>query len=156
MLSKEVTSFDCGKHSISNIHKIKELYNMEDLFILQGDLYDEKDYRKLYDRKYDIVFLFDIIHHLLHLGIQKNILISFDKLMERIADITNYGVIVEFAMPRERDFLLRELKQYKNNFNMEEFEKSLKNYFPNYQNLGRCEYTSGNRFGRFMFYATKD
>ena len=114
-----------------------------------------ENYKKLYNKKYDTVFLFGIIHHLLRLGIQNNILTSFDELVRRIYDITNYGVIIEFAMPRERDFLLRELKEYKNNFKIEEFEKSLKNCFPNYQNLGRCEYTSGNRFGRFMFCATK-
>ena len=75
--------------------------------------------------------------------------------MERISGITRKGVIIEFAMPRENDFLLPELKKYKNDFKIEEFQKSLINFFPNFQNLGRCKYISGNRFGRFMFFATK-
>ena len=153
--SKEATLFDSGEHHISNFMKVKERYSLEDLLAFHGDFYDVENYKKLYNKKYDTVFLFGIIHHLLRLGIQNNILTSFDELVRRIYDITNYGVIIEFAMPWERDFLLRELKEYKNNFKIEEFERSLKNYFPNYQNLGKCEYISGNRFGRFMFCATK-
>ena len=71
--------------------KVKERYSLEDLLAFHGDFYDAKDYKKLYKRKYDTVILFGIIHHLLRLGIQKNILKSFDKLMERIADITNHS-----------------------------------------------------------------
>lgn len=153
--SKEATALDPNEGHISTLMEIKEKYYLQDFSVIKGDFYEENDYKKLYKTKYDTIFFFGIIHHLLRIGIQKNILWSFDELLERINDITNYGVIIEFAMPRERDFLLRELKEYKNNFKIEEFERSLKNYFPNYQNLGKCEYISGNRFGRFMFCATK-
>jgi 2-polyprenyl-3-methyl-5-hydroxy-6-metoxy-1,4-benzoquinol methylase len=153
--SKEATALDPNEGHISTLTEIKDQYYLQDFSVIKGDFYEENDYKKLYKTKYDTVFFFGIIHHLLRIGIQKNILSSFDELLERISDITNYGVIIEFAMPRERDFLLTELRQYENNFTIKEFERSLKNYFPNYQNLGRCEYTSGNRFGRFMFCATK-
>ena len=45
---------------------------------IDGDFYDENDYKKLFETKYDTVFLFGIIHHLLRLGIQNNILTIFN------------------------------------------------------------------------------
>jgi len=154
--AKTATALDTGAHHITNLNRVKEKYCLDDLLVYKGDFFNKNDFKKFYKNKFDTIFLFGIIHHLLRIGIQKNLLTSYDELMERISDISNHGVIIEFAMPREKDFFLPELKKYKNIFNIDKFENSLNKFFPNHTNLGKCKYTSGNRFGRFMFFATKD
>lgn len=90
------------------------------------------------------------------IGIQRKIPTTFDELIKLIYNVTNYGVIIEFAMPRERYLSLPEITKFKNNFSINELEKALAVNFNNYKNLGKCEHVSGNKFGRYMFYALKD
>ena len=153
--SSKVTALETDDQHIKNLLRIKKQYYLNDLLVLHGDFFDEIVYEKLCGNNYDTVFLFGIIHHLLRIGIQKQILSSYDELIERIFKIINYGVIIEFAIPREKDFLLPNLKEHESKFSIKEFEMALKDNFANYRNLGKCNYVSGNRSGRFMFCAQK-
>ena len=74
--------------------------------------------------KYDTVFFFGIIHHLLRLGIEKGILYSFDELFQRISKIAAYGVIIEFSMPREASLTLPEREPYSKAFTQDAFEEA--------------------------------
>ena len=60
--SKEVTALDPNEGHISNLTEIKNQYYLQDFTVINGDFYDENNYKKLYNRKYDTVFFFGIIH----------------------------------------------------------------------------------------------
>ncbi len=137
------------------ISTIKKCYAYEDLHLIKGDFYDEDDFSRLVDEEYDTVFFLGIIHHLLRLGIQKKLLYSFEELLRKIAKIANYGVIIEFVMPKEASLALPEITLYRERFSEDEFKKALKKYFPICKNLGKCRYYSGNRYGRRMYRGLK-
>ena len=86
---------------------------------------------------------------------QQGTLYSFDELFQRISRVAGSGIIVEFAMPKESSFDLPELKPYQEMFSQKDFEQALQHYFPQYKNLGRCDYSSGNKYGRYMYYGKK-
>ncbi|MCP4264266.1 MAG: class I SAM-dependent methyltransferase [Candidatus Brocadiaceae bacterium] len=153
--AKKATAFEKSADLAEVVARIKERYMLNDLILIKGDFYDNSDYKLLKDAKYETVFLFGVIHHLLRLGIQKKALYSFDELFQRIAEIASYGVIVEFAMPKEESLNLPELSPYRNEFSQKPFETAMKKYFSNFRNLGVCNYRSGNRHGRFMYYGTR-
>ncbi|HDL20807.1 MAG TPA: class I SAM-dependent methyltransferase [Nitrospirae bacterium] len=153
--ARHATALELSASLASVIETIKKRYVLDDLELIQGDFYDNECYDALADAKYDTVFLFGVIHHLLRLGIQQEILHSFDELFERISRIANYGVIIEFAMPRESSLEQPGISSYRDAFSQNAFEQALQKHFPKYNNLGRCNYKSGNRFGRFMYYGIK-
>lgn len=153
--AKHATAIELKAELAQVIDKIMVRYAFNDLDIIQGDFYNNNDYQTLVANKYDTVFLFGIIHHLLRLGIQKGILYSFDELFQRISRLANYGVIAEFAMPTESSLLLPEIERYRDAFSQKAFEAALQKFFPEFRNLGRCSYRSGNKYGRFMYYGIK-
>ncbi len=153
--ARQVTAFELSAPLASVIETIKTRYVLDDLKLIQGDFYDNGSYDAMADAKYDTVFLLGVIHHLLRLGIQQKVLYSFDDLFQRISKIANYGVIVEFAMPRESSLDLPEIRSYRDAFSQQAFEQALYKYFPKFKNLGRCKYKSGNRYGRFIYYGIK-
>lgn len=153
--AKKVAALEISDELAKVIGTIRQQYNVNDLTLLNGDFYDERDFQRLKAVKYDTVFFFGIIHHLLRLGIEKGILHSFDALMARIAEVANHGVIIEFAMPKEASLVLPELTQYRERFSENEFERALQKYFSVYEKLGRCKYHSGNKYGRSMYYGIK-
>ena len=154
--ASHVTALEPAAHLVDVLHTIRESYVFDDLEVIRGDFYNDYDYTSLIKNKYDTVFLFGIIHHLLRIGIQKGILYSFDELFQRISNIAGYGIIVEFAMPTEKNLSLPELVPYRAAFSHEVFEMDLRKTFPRVKNLGRCKYRSGNRYGRFMYYGRKE
>lgn len=137
------------------ISTIKKCYAYEDLHLIKGDFYDEDDFSRLVEEEYNTVFFLGIIHHLLRLGVQKKLLYSFEELLRKIAKIANYGVIIEFAMPKEASLALPEITLYRERFSEDEFKKALKKYFPICKNLGECRYYSSNSYGRIMYYGLK-
>lgn len=151
--ASHVTALEPNADLADIVHTVRENYVLDDLEIIIGDFYNDDVYDSLIKNKYDTVFLFGIIHHLLRLGIQKGILYSFDELFRRISMFTNYGVIVEFSLPREPSFSLPEIEPHRDAFSQVAFEKALQSNFKYWCNLGRCKYKSGNPFGRFMYYA---
>ena len=153
--ARKSTALEISPELAEVISLIKTSYCHDDLALIQGDFYNKVDYSALVEEKYDSVFLFGIIHHLLRLGIQKGVLHSFDELMARIAEIAIYGVVIEFAMPKETSIMLPELTPYRKAFSQEAFKGALQKFFPNYTNLGRVKYSSGNKFGRFMYCGLK-
>jgi len=154
--ASHVTALEPNADLADIVHTVRENYVLGDLEIIIGDFYNDDDYDSLIKNKYDTVFLFGIIHHLLRLGIQKGILCSFDELFRRLLKIASHGVIVEFAMPTEATLNLPELIPYRDAFSQMAFEHALRKYFPRFKNLGRCNYRSGNKYGRFMYYGSKE
>lgn len=153
--ARQATALELSAPLANVIETIKAQYALDDLELIQGDFYDNDCYNALVTAKYDTVFLFGVIHHLLRLGIQHGILHSFDELFQRISKIANYGVIVEFAMPRESSLEQPEIRPYRDAFSQNAFEHALQKHFPKFKNLGRCKYKSGNRYGRFIYYGIK-
>jgi len=153
--AKNAAAIEISEVLAKVIAEIKERYVIDDLTLIQGDFYDSKDYTILKNAEYDTVFLFGIIHHLLRLGIQQKVLYSFDELFQRIAGIASHGVIVEFAMPKEDSLNLPELSAYRDAFSQQAFEQALQKHFPTFKNLGSCNYQSGNRQKRVMYYGTR-
>lgn len=151
--AKKVTALEPNPELAQIIDKIRVSYAFEDLKVVQGDFYNSRDYESLVHGKYDTVLLFGVIHHLLRLGIQKGVLYSFEELFERISKLANYGAIVEFALPRESSLMLPELLPHRDAFSQEKFERALQSNFKYWRNLGRCNYKSGNKYWRFMYYA---
>lgn len=151
----KATAFEPADWLTECLYKLKTHTAEEKLEIYKGDFYNPSDYRYLLENKYNTVLLLGVIHHLLRIGIQKNILHSFDELMGRIASIVNYGVVIEFSLPREESLRLPAIREYRDNFSLSNFEDALAKCFPYYKRLGRCRYRSGNKFGRFMYYAIK-
>lgn len=154
--AKHVTALEPNRDLADVVHAVRENYVLGDLDIIRGDFYNDDDYDSLIKNKYDTVFLFGIIHHLLRMGIQKGILYSFEELFQRISRIVGYGVIVEFSMPTEESLSLPELVPYRAVFSHEIFERAFKKHFQRFKNLGRCNYRSGNKYGRFMYYGIKE
>ena len=152
--ANHVTALDPEDTHIDVMDIIRKNYVLDDLNVIKGNFYNDDDYDSLVRIKFDTVFLFGIVHHLLRLGIQQGILFSFDELFQRIFKIAGYGVIVEFAMRTEKSLDLPELVPYRAAFSQRAFEKALKKYYPKFVNLGRCKYRSGNEYGRFMYYGT--
>jgi len=153
--ASSVTALEPQPDFASTINKIKTLYHQNDLNIIIGDFYNTKTYQKLFDSKFDTLFFFGIIHHLLRIGIQKGILLTFEDLFQKISPITKKHVLIEFSMPKESSFEDPFLNRFYSNFSEQEFKKALNNHFPNNKNLGRCNYRSGNAYGRYMYYGTK-
>ena len=154
--ASHVTALEPAAYLVDVLHAIRKNYILDDFEVIMGNFYNESDYTSLINNKYDTVFFFGIIHHLLRIGIQKGILYSFDELFQRISNIAGYGIIVEFAMPTEKSLGLPELVPYRAAFSHEVFERALRKAFPRVRNLGRCKYRSGNKYGRFMYYGRKE
>ena len=151
----KATALELSNPLANIIDTIKSKFVLDDLKLIQGDFYDNDYYPTLIENKYDTVLLFGVIHHLLRLGIQQGVLHSYDELFQRISRIANYGVIVEFGMPSESSLELPEISRYRDAFSQNAFEHAMQKHFPKYNNLGKCNYKSGNRFGRFMYYGIK-
>ena len=105
----------------------------------------------LVDRKYDVIFLFGIIHHLLRQGIQRNLLTTFEELFAKISSISQVGIIVEFAEPTEASLNLPEVSPFREEFKIDKFLKALKRHYSQVNLLGKCKY----RPNRLMYYALR-
>lgn len=151
----KATAFEPENSFIEHLRKLKIHTAEEKLEIFKGDFYNVSDYQYLTKNTHDTALFLGIIHHLLRLGIQRNLLHSFNELISRIAHIVNYGVVIEFALPTEKSLLIPEMKEYKENFSLNNFEGALTKHFSCFKRLGKCRYSSGNKFGRFMYYAIK-
>jgi len=153
--AKHVTAFDHNTTHTEIIDTVRIDYALGDLNLIKGDFYNDDDYDFLVKNRYDTIILLGTIHHFLRIGIQKDILYSFDELFQRISKFVNYGIIVEFAMPTEVSLNSPEIFPYRDAFSKMSFEKALRKYFPKLKNLGRCKYHSGKKHGRFMYYGIK-
>lgn len=149
--AKSVTAVDIGQHFVESINNVSMHMGEERLQAFQGDFHLEETYTKLKCLQHDVMIVFGLIHHLLRLGIQKEILKTYDELIKRISNLVTTGVLIEFAEPRESSLILPEILPFQEAFKRERFVEALKNQFKSVNLLGKCKYRSN----RFMYYALK-
>jgi 2-polyprenyl-3-methyl-5-hydroxy-6-metoxy-1,4-benzoquinol methylase len=151
-----VTALDHSNNHIDILTNFNKKYFFDDFNIIQGDFYDPTIFDKMKKDNYNTAFYFGIIHHLLRIGIQRKILFSFDELLKKISSFVSHGVIIEFAKPTEKNLEAEPLLSYKKKFDRKAFELAMNKYFFKVENLGKCNYISGNRYGRFMYVGLKN
>ena len=140
---------------VETMEEIKEKFVLDNFTILQNDFYNDKTLATLRDQKIHSASLLGIIHHLLRIGIQNGSLSSFDQLIARIAEFVSESVFIEFAIPTEKDLATPLLASHKAEFTEEKFVQALAKYYPHIQKTGKCNYKSGNQYGRYMYFASK-
>lgn len=153
--AEKATALEISEDLSNIIIQIKDKYVFNNLDVVNGNFFDPNDFKKLKKEYYGTAFYFGIIHHLLRIGIQKEILFSFDELLEKISSLVTHGVIIEYAKPKENDLKSDSLLLHAKKFSEEAFVTAMNKNFAIVQNLGKCRYKSGNPYGRFMYIGLK-
>jgi ribosomal protein L11 methylase PrmA len=148
--AKSATALEINDKQIDILNTMKNHSNLEDLFVIKGDFFNPDLFNQLIDSKFDTVFLFGIIHHLLRIAITQKICLSYDQLFLRLKKIFSTNALIEFALPRRDALSSPVLTPYNNEFTQQSFELALSKHFSKWKNLGLCKYHSGNGT-RYMY-----
>ena len=151
----EVTACEYYEDLIDIMKNTKNNLGIHNWNIVLGDFFNKKSFSFENKSRYDVVMLLGIVHTMLASGILKKTFCSYYDLFEYISSLTNSRILVEFVLPREKELKVFSDKSIKEEFTRDRFENALKHIFPTTRFLGRCQYHSGNSYGRYMYYGIK-